>query len=68
MDINLRQAIVNRVKGKNPEELKQVIEDSIGGDDKVLPGLGVLFEKIWEHCAPETQDQLVHNLEESLPQ
>lgn len=66
MLIDLRQAIINRVKDKNEEELFGVIADSIGGDDKALPGLGVLFEIIWEHLPDTTQQELVTTLKSQL--
>ncbi|CAN7294345.1 small acid-soluble spore protein SspI [Paenibacillus sp. LjRoot153] len=66
MNITLRQAIHQRVNNKTPEELKEVIEDSIGGEEKVLPGLGVLFEIIWQHSEASTQDTLVETLKEHL--
>ncbi|CAH1209884.1 small acid-soluble spore protein SspI [Paenibacillus sp. 2RAB27] len=66
MNITLRQAIHQRVNNKTPEELKEVIEDSIGGEEKVLPGLGVLFEIIWQHSEASTQDTLVETLKAHL--
>lgn len=66
MNITLRQAIHQRVNDKTPEELKEVIEDSIGGEEKVLPGLGVLFEIIWQHSEASTQDTLVETLKAHL--
>jgi small acid-soluble spore protein I (minor) len=66
MNITLRQAIHQRVNDKTQEELKEVIEDSIGGEEKVLPGLGVLFEIIWQHSEASTQDTLVETLKAHL--
>ncbi|KRF09599.1 small, acid-soluble spore protein I [Paenibacillus sp. Soil766] len=66
MNITLRQAIHQRVNDKSPEELKEVIEDSIGGEERVLPGLGVLFEIIWQHSEASTQDTLVETLKAHL--
>ena len=66
MDISLRDAVVARVKGKTDKELHEVIEDSIGGDDMALPGLGVLFENIWNNSESTLQDSMVKNLEKSL--
>lgn len=66
MNITLRQAIHQRVHDKSNEELKEVIEDSIGGEEKVLPGLGVLFEIIWQHSEASTQDTLVETLKAHL--
>jgi len=66
MNITLREAIVMRVKGKSEEELHEVIADSVDGDEKALPGLGVLFEHIWKTSDPEFQTHMVENLEKSL--
>lgn len=66
MNLNLRQAIVRRVQDKSLEELHEVIEGSIGGDDRALPGLGVLFEIIWQHTDESTQHNLVETLKEHL--
>ncbi|MBP1992972.1 small acid-soluble spore protein SspI [Paenibacillus eucommiae] len=66
MNINLRQAIVQRVQKKSGEELHEVIEDSIGGEERLLPGLGVLFEIIWQHSESSIQDELVATLHEHL--
>ncbi|OXM85479.1 small acid-soluble spore protein SspI [Paenibacillus rigui] len=66
MNLNLRQAIIQRVTDKNNEELFGVIEDSIGGQEQVLPGLGVLFEIIWQNSEAEVQNQLVTTLKEHL--
>jgi small acid-soluble spore protein I (minor) len=66
MNINLRQAIVQKVQDKTIEELQGVIEDSIGGDDHALPGLGVLFEIIWEHSEDATRQELVQTLKANL--
>lgn len=48
--LSLRQAIFfKRVEGRSNEELVQIIQDSIDAEEKVLPGLGVLFEMIWKN-------------------
>lgn len=64
--LDLRQAIVQRVDGKSEQELTGVIQDSIGGDDQALPGLGVLFELIWQAIDTDTQQKLVAALHEQL--
>lgn len=66
MNLNLRQAIVRRVEDKSSEELRDVIEDSIGGDDRALPGLGVLFEIIWKHTEENVQQELIETLKVHL--
>lgn len=66
MDLSLRHAIVGRIKDKSNEELYHVIEDSIGGDDKALPGLGVIFEIIWQSSDSTVQNKLVSTLKSHL--
>jgi small acid-soluble spore protein I (minor) len=66
MNLNLRQAIVQRVTDKNDEELFDIIKDSIDGAEQVLPGLGVLFEMIWQHSDQNMQTQMVTTLKEHL--
>lgn len=66
MIISLRQAIIQRVRDKSTDELLDVIEGSIGGDDKALPGLGVLFEIIWQNSGQDLQQQMAQTLNEQL--
>ncbi|REE87488.1 small acid-soluble spore protein I (minor) [Paenibacillus taihuensis] len=58
-NLDLRQAIVRRVQNKTGEELTDVIESSIGNDEKTLPGLGVLFEMIWQNSEKPDQERMV---------
>jgi small acid-soluble spore protein I (minor) len=64
--LDLRQAIMQRVTGKSEQELAEVIEGSIGGDDRALPGLGVLFEIIWQNIDEDLRQKLVQVLHEQV--
>jgi small acid-soluble spore protein I (minor) len=66
MNLSLRQAILLRVHDKSSEELLNVIDDSIDGDERALPGLGVLFEIIWKHSNENTQQELASTLKDHL--
>jgi small acid-soluble spore protein I (minor) len=66
MNLNLRQAILKKIHDKSDTELTEIITGSIGGDEQVLPGLGVLFEIIWEHSEKSTQQQLVETLKNQV--
>jgi small acid-soluble spore protein I (minor) len=66
MNLNLRQAILQKIQDKSNTELTEIITGSIGGEEQVLPGLGVLFEIIWEHSEKSTQQQLVKTLENQV--
>lgn len=64
--LTLRQAIIQRVHDKSEVELTEVIQESVGSDERTLPGLGVLFELIWQDSDPSTQKQLVGMLHHQL--
>ncbi len=68
INLNLRQAIMKRVQNKEEDQLKEIIEGSIDGDERTLPGLGVLFEIIWKNSDQNTKDQLVSALQQNIPQ
>ncbi|QHT62868.1 small, acid-soluble spore protein I [Paenibacillus lycopersici] len=67
-NLDLRQAIVRRVQNKSGEELTDVIDGSIGADERALPGLGVLFEMIWQDSKTPERNRMVELLYNHLHQ
>ncbi|MGM0903425.1 MAG: small acid-soluble spore protein SspI [Bacillota bacterium] len=67
MNLNLRNAIIENVSGNSQDELKNTIVDAIqNGEEKMLPGLGVLFEVIWQNASQEDQQEMLSTLENGL--
>ncbi|MBN6887942.1 small acid-soluble spore protein I (minor) [Cytobacillus horneckiae] len=67
MNLNLRNAILHNVTGNSQDELKDTIVDAIqNGEEKMLPGLGVLFEVIWKHSSEEDKQEMLQTLESGL--
>ncbi|RKP56097.1 small acid-soluble spore protein SspI [Cohnella endophytica] len=66
MELNLRQAIVQRVQGNSEDELAEVIESSIGGEEMALPGIGVLFEIIWQGSTAAARKKMANVLHKKL--
>ncbi|WP_053364294.1 small acid-soluble spore protein SspI [Bacillus sp. FJAT-27251] len=67
MNLNLRHAIIQNVSGNSQDELKDTIVDAIqNGEEKMLPGLGVLFEVIWQSASPQDQQEMLTMLENGL--
>ncbi|MDR7077849.1 small acid-soluble spore protein I (minor) [Neobacillus niacini] len=67
MNLNLRNAIVHNVSGNSQAELEDTIVDAIqNGEEKMLPGLGVLFEIIWKHSSAEEKKEMLVALESGL--
>jgi small acid-soluble spore protein I (minor) len=68
MIMTLREAIFERVKGMDAGQLLEVIDGSVGQDEKTLPGLGVLFETIWQNADEELKTKITQTLENHLPE
>lgn len=67
MNLNLRNAIVHNVQNNTQEELRDTIVDAIqNGEEKMLPGLGVLFEIIWNNSSEEDKKEMLQTLEQGL--
>jgi small acid-soluble spore protein I (minor) len=69
MSLNLRKAVIHNVQGNSQDELRDTIVDAIqGGEEKTLPGLGVLLEVFWQNADPSEQKMVLEKLENSLQQ
>ncbi|AOH56015.1 small acid-soluble spore protein SspI [Peribacillus muralis] len=67
MNLNLRNAIIQNVTGNSQEQLEDTIVDAIqNGEEKMLPGLGVLFEVIWQNSSDQEKQEMIHALESGL--
>lgn len=67
MNIDLRKAILHNIKGNTREELEATIVDAVSlGEEKVLPGLGYLFEIIWKESEEAERKQMVTSLAEGV--
>ena len=67
MNLNLRNAIVHNVSGNSQAELEDTIVDAIqNGEEKMLPGLGVLFEIIWMNSSEDEKKEMLAALESGL--
>ncbi len=67
MNLNLRNAIIHNVTGNTQDQLQDTIVDAISnGEEKMLPGLGVLFEVIWQNSSNEEKQEMLQALESGL--
>lgn len=67
MNLNLRKAVIANVQANTQEQLEDVIVDAIErGEEKLLPGLGVLFEVIWNNADQNEKQEMLENLEQGL--
>lgn len=67
MDLNLRHAIMQNISGNTQEQLEDTIVDAIqSGEEKMLPGLGVLFEVIWKYSSDQDKHEMLQALENGV--
>ncbi|MDM5200021.1 small acid-soluble spore protein SspI [Fictibacillus enclensis] len=67
MDIDIRKAVLANVSGNNKDQLESTIVDAIqSGEEKMLPGLGVLFEVIWKESDNQKKEELLSTLSSGL--
>ncbi|MFC7393698.1 small acid-soluble spore protein SspI [Scopulibacillus cellulosilyticus] len=67
MDINIRKAIKHNIADNDKEQLRDTIVDAIqDGQEKMLPGLGVLFEIIWEQSDENQKNTMVDSLSKGV--
>lgn len=63
MNVNIREYIRNNFKKADASEIKESIESSISSNDEViLPGLGVLFEIVWQNCSEDVKNNILQTL------
>jgi small acid-soluble spore protein I (minor) len=66
--LDLRQAVMHKIHGKDEQGLRDMIEGSIDAQETALPGLGVVFETIWKHIDASEQNELVSVLKQQVDQ
>jgi len=67
MNFDIRQAIIDNISTNSNEHLESVVVDAMQtNEEKMLPGLGVLFELIWEHSDSENKQTMIDSLQNSL--
>lgn len=67
MDINIRKAVKHNITDNDKTQLRGTIVDAIeDGQEKMLPGLGVLLEIIWQESDEDQRQLMVDNLEKGV--
>lgn len=67
MNFNIRGAVLHNITGNKSEQLEATIVDAIqSGEEKVLPGLGVLLEVFWNNASEEQKHEYLAVLENGV--
>lgn len=67
MDINIRRSVLQNMDKSTYDDIKATVDDAISkGDEKILPGLGVLFEVLYNSSDDNGKKEILNKLEKSL--
>lgn len=67
MDLDIRKAILHNLRDNSKDQLEATIVDAIeDGEEKLLPGLGVLFELIWQQSNDTEKVEMIDALQKSM--
>lgn len=65
--MSIKEYILNNFKDASTNDIEDAINDSINSKDEVvLPGLGVLFEVIWENGNDNLRSELLNILKDNM--
>lgn len=65
MNFQIRDAITTNMTNNNAEEIRNVVDDAIKrGEEHLLPGLGVFFEKLWTSAGEQDKSKMMNELAE----
>ncbi|MFC0469493.1 small acid-soluble spore protein SspI [Halalkalibacter kiskunsagensis] len=67
MGFNLRGAIMSNIQGNSEQEVEATIVDAVQrGEEKMLPGLGVMFEVFWKNASEQQKDEVCQQISQGL--
>lgn len=67
MGFNLRGAILTNVANSSEDDIKATISDALeSGEEKMLPGLGVLFEVYWKQADEQSKQEMISSISQGL--
>ncbi len=63
MNLDIRQAVLQNLNKASHDDVEATIKDAISiGEDKTLPGLGVLFELLWNNASDDWKSDCTNKL------
>ena len=67
MNFHLRKAVIANLDDSNYDEIRETIIDAIeSGEEKTLPGLGVMFEILWNGSNDSEKETMVSRITQCL--
>lgn len=67
MNFQIRDAITTNMTNNSAEDIRGVVDDAIQrGEEHLLPGLGVFFEKLWNGAGEQEKSKIMNELEQAF--
>ncbi len=67
MDVNIRRAVLQNMNKSTFDDVKSTVDDAISsGEEKMLPGLGVLFEVLYNTSDNQGKQNILNQLVQGL--
>ncbi len=67
MNVQIRDAITQNMTDQSAEQVRGVVDDAIQrGEEHLLPGLGVFFEKLWKQADEQEKAKMATELAQSF--
>ncbi|WP_342510853.1 small acid-soluble spore protein SspI [Sporosarcina sp. FSL K6-1522] len=67
MNFQIRDAITANMTNHSAEDVRNVVEDAIKrGEEHLLPGLGVFFEKLWNSSGEQEKSKIAGELAQAF--
>ena len=67
MNFQIRDAITQNMTNQSVEQVRGVVDDAIQrGEEHLLPGLGVFFEKLWKQADEQEKAKMATELAQSF--
>lgn len=67
MNFQIREAIAANMTNNSADEIRAVVDDAIQrGEEHLLPGLGVFFERLWNRASEQERAQMSGELAQAF--
>ncbi len=67
MNFDLRNAVLKNLDDSNYDEIRETVLDAVeSGEEKTLPGLGVLFEVLWNGSSDNEKEAMISRITTAL--
>ncbi|GEN82277.1 small, acid-soluble spore protein I [Sporosarcina luteola] len=67
MNFQIRDAITANMTNNSADDIRNVVEDALQrGEEHLLPGLGVFFEKLWSSADEQEKSKITGELAQAF--